>query len=717
MATIVSQNKPQAHLGRTGHDLSSTHAFSMRPAVIRPVVYQDCAPDSAFRINCSDLVRTSALQTAAFLRGKHELDFFFVPYSQLFPYFNDLVFQRSDPHTVYQKSEVDDLNGQLPVIPLSWLVHNAHFAWFVQRFYVWLKSIIAPDDESSKNYFKFLINLLDWTYPVYSFQTDLPDGWERAFSELDSRSKKLVCLGVSYNNNDDPLINPDDLSFVGSDVLCLLDSAGYGSYVQVFESIFTHVTSSFSKDRYESYISGTHNYESLVSYIDSIVFNYCAGYFEWITRFAGRNASSVGWIPNVDNFAEFGNDPQKVNLLRLGAYHKVFYDRYRDSINDTENPNYLYGFDLSAIDGTTFEPFNVNQPFPLLTYLRPHCRMFKKDLAVSVYQSPQFGEISIGNETDDDSLGHYIPNTSDSVPYQLNLPMSDSGSSRLVDTALNIRFTLALQRYKETLLRAGNRVKDVLKAQFGVESRYIDDQYVRYLGSFSGALEMNKVSATAESGTYSVGDLAGNVFSSVSGEQIEFTCNDFGVIIGVMSFFPEVMLPAYGLNRFNQKSRPFDWYKPDFENLGLAPVSSKVFDIWSPSSAFKSNVVPFVYGYSARNFEYKYNDDQAHDGFVSHQLDFMMGPDDCNPLRVDWVSQSVDNVRMKDGYNTNYVVPRSISHLLSQIDSRNYMLPNVMDSLFVSLDSGLLESYHFDIILDCRISAVLPMSNLGLPNS
>lgn len=713
MATIVSQNKPQAHLGRTGHDLSSTHAFSMRPAVIRPVVFQDCAPDSAFRINCSDLVRTSALQTAAFLRGKHELDFFFVPYSQLFPYFNDLVFQRSDPHTVYQKSEVDDLNGQLPVIPLSWLVHNAHFAWFVQRFYVWLKSVIAPDDESSKNYFKFLINLLDWTYPVYSYESDSPSGWQRAFSELDDRSKKLVCLGVTYNNNSDLMVNPDDLSFVGSDALCLLDSAGYGSFVQIFESIFTHVTSSFSVEDYQDYLNGSHEYGRLIPYIDSVVFNYCAGYFDWLNRLGSRPFSQSGWVPYLNNFAQFGRDVNMVNLLRLGAYHKVFYDRYRDSINDTENPNYLYGFDLSAIDGTTFEPFNVNQPFPLLTYLRPHCRMFKKDLAVSVYQSPQYGEPSMGFESDSDEISSgraYIDLGDD-----LSVP---SGSARDSRSAFSIRFTLALQRYKETLLRAGNRVKDVLKAQFGVESRYIDDQYVRYLGSFSGALEMNKVSATAESGTYSVGDLAGNVFSSVSGDQIEFTCNDYGVIIGVMSFFPEVMLPAYGMNRFNLKSRPFDWYKPDFENLGLAPVSSKVFDIWCPAEFGKSDTgYPFVYGYSARNFEYKYNDDQAHDGFVSSQIDFEISEPDNNPLHVNWIRQDATVVRMKDGYNTNYIVPRSISHLLSQIDSRNYMLPNVMDSLFVSLDSGLLESYHFDIILDCRISAVLPMSNLGLPNS
>lgn len=625
--TIFSNNKPVHHPSRTAHDLSSTHAFSMRPAVLRPVVYQDTVPNSAFRINCTDLVRTSALQTAAFLRGKQELDFFFVPYQLLYSRANDIVFQRSDIHSPLQNT----LTQRFPSVLLSELITFAYWAYM----------------------FAYCCNNYDYLKEKYGsadlfrvFSSLMPSN---GFSNVTENSL-LNCL--TYNTVSDSQIvyildNGDysSLDYVGSDIFALLDSAGYGNYLAYLDPMISHLLED--------------DYDSIELFVQDVTDAYFSDVIELCTS--------------------------SVSLIRLFAYQKIFCDRYRDTIIDnSDSYSFAVSMDLPSGQSLIVKSLSsINCTY--LTWLRPRCRGYKKDILTGCYPSPQLGSVSS------------VADVSSSVYDDLNLP----GNSRNQNSAIAIRTALAMQKYKETLLRAGSKTKDLLKSEFGVESNYIQDTYVRYLGSFSGQLELNKVSATAETGSYSVGDLAGNVFSSLHGDTIEFTCNDYGVIVGVISFFPEVLNNSFGISPFNYKTDPLDFFHDAFDDLGLQPVSSHY------ASAFRQTLLnpttyalqfnPEVLGYSARYNEYKQNLDVAHDKFCTHNLSF-------------------HEVKSIDGFNSNYVIVRPIEQALTNVVNRNYMLPSVMDSIFVAQDNGTFETYHFDVILDCSINAILPMSNLGLPN-
>lgn len=342
---------------------------------------------------------------------------------------------------------------------------------------------------------------------------------------------------------------------------------------------------------------------------------------------------------------------------------------------------------FDPIAGLTVQQLSSNYNV-LLTFLRARTRQVKKDLVSGLFPAAQYGGTSIMDDNIEDLKA---------------LKLDDN-----VLGAPNIRFTLAAQKYRETLLRAGSRSKDVLKALFGVESNYIDDTYVRWLGSYSGQLDLNKVSATADSGTYSVGDLAGNVFSSLQGQTINFTCNDFGCIIGVMSFFPEVLHNNFGLSPHVLKSKSLDFFKAAFEDLGLQPVSSSVVSAFLPDNS--DAIASFderTLGFSARYNEYKVNLDFAHDqfGLAPDYIAVPSGNDDVGEVVV----------LPKDGFNSNYVVTRATYQDISESSTRNYLLPDCMDTLFTSLDTGDISNYHFDVILDVSINAILPMSNLGLP--
>lgn len=625
--TIFSNNKPVHHPSRTAHDLSSTHAFSMRPAVLRPVVYQDTVPNSAFRINCTDLVRTSALQTAAFLRGKQELDFFFVPYQLLYSRANDIVFQRSDIHSPLQNT----LTQRFPSVPLSELITFAYWAYMFAY---------------CCNNFEFLKDKYGGSDLIAVFRSLMSSN---GFSNV-TESGLLNCL--TYNTvSDSQIIYITDngdysiLDYVGSDIFALLDSAGYGNYLAYLDPIINH----YLQDEYDS----------IELFVQDVTDSYFSDVIELCTS--------------------------SVSLIRLFAYQKIFCDRYRDTIIDnSDSYSFAVSMDLASGQSLIVKSLSsVNCTY--LTWLRPRCRGYKKDILTGCYPSPQLGSVSS------------VADVSSSAYDDLNLPEN----SRNQNSAIAIRTALAMQKYKETLLRAGSKTKDLLKSEFGVESNYIQDTYVRYLGSFSGQLELNKVSATAETGSYSVGDLAGNVFSSLQGDTIEFTCNDYGVIVGVISFFPEVLNNSFGISPFNYKTDALDFFHDAFDDLGLQPISSHY------ASAFRSTLLnpstsalqfkPEVLGYSARYNEYKQNLDVAHDKFCTHNLSFY-------------------DFKSLDGFNSNYVIVRPIEQALANVINRNYMLPSVMDSIFVAQDNGTFETYHFDVILDCSINAILPMSNLGLPN-
>lgn len=642
--SILSNNKPQANLGRTSHDLSSTHAFSMRPAVLRPVIVQDCVPDSAFRINATDLVRTTALQTAAFLRGKHELDFFFVPYNQVYSHFNDIVFERGD-----EKSPLLGVTPtEIPTFSLEHLYFIASFPYLIFRYASFINAHLNlfPSD----------------------FRQCFIQGLQPYFDATDGGRAQIFLSECLYNTMEEFSPNYTDYSFIGYDTLALIDTLGYGNFGSTVVSICDNVEEvtlpGFSPDDIPS------NDPAIV-----------------LQRFINVLISSIkSFFGNNDfDYTDATTATKYVSLLRLFSYQKIFYDRYRDEVFDTD-PLYRYAFSLDQeFYNIFFNPFPVNldveNKYPLLTFIRPRLRMVKKDLVSGLFPSAQYGDPATIVERDAlDALNVSVGGDPQAAP--------------------NIRFALAMQKYRETLLRAGSRSKDVLKAMFGVESHYINDTYVRYIGSFSGALELNKVSATAETGTYSVGDLAGNVFASLQGNTIEFTCNDYGCIIGVMSFFPELLHNNYGLSPHVLKNLPLHFFKAAFEDLGLQPVSSSIINIANYNYRQGTVSGDKTLGFSARYNEYKTNLDFAHDQFGRRNLP---------------ISSVYGALNENDGFNSNYVVTRSTFEDLSFSSLRNYLLPDCMDSIFAALDTGDITNYHFDIILDVQINAVLPMSNLGLP--
>ncbi|TEW71535.1 hypothetical protein E2488_15575 [Gramella jeungdoensis] len=81
------KNKPS----RNSFDVSARNLFTAKIGELLPCAVYEMNPGDSIRIDASYFTRTAPLQTAAFTRLRENVQFFFVPYSQLWKYFNSQV--------------------------------------------------------------------------------------------------------------------------------------------------------------------------------------------------------------------------------------------------------------------------------------------------------------------------------------------------------------------------------------------------------------------------------------------------------------------------------------------------------------------------------------------------------------------------------------------------------------------------------------------------
>lgn len=89
MSNIFKPLHSQQHLTRNAFDLSHRSVFSNRVGLLQPCLVMEVNPNEHFDVSIDAFVRTAPLNTAAFSRVRHNIDFFFVPYRVLWHNFGN----------------------------------------------------------------------------------------------------------------------------------------------------------------------------------------------------------------------------------------------------------------------------------------------------------------------------------------------------------------------------------------------------------------------------------------------------------------------------------------------------------------------------------------------------------------------------------------------------------------------------------------------------
>ncbi len=467
---------------RNAFDLSQRHLFTAHAGMLLPVLSLDLLPHDHIEINASDFMRTMPINSSAFLSLRSVYEFFFVPYHQLYPQFDQFITGMSD----YHSKVVNDIYGGVPPTMLPSVNLGAADGLFAKI-----------DAATGTDIFG---------YPVKAF-------------------KQRLC-----------------------------DLFGFGRSCRSDGTLYTNIGSK----------------------VNSIT--------------SGANT---------------------VNLFRPAAYQKIYQDYYRNTTYETFDVKtfsldpYSGLVSATTVSDNFFIPRYRNAQQDYLSNVRPSA-LFSMPTGLST--NPM---LNLGTRNGQAPLVDSLFATGNSVGLDIKGNHDSFSNTSLYDTqsvnVSSLRSAFAVDKLLRVTMQAGKTFQDQMRAHYGVEIPESRDGKVNYLGGFDSNVQLSDVVQT--SGTTSSTDplTAGylgkiNVKGTASGHgKIVFDAPEHGVLMCIYSLVPMAAYDSTRLDPMVIKTGRFDFFTPEFENLGLQPLVAKTVTGFADSYAAGNQVI----GWQPRYSEYK----------------------------------------------------------------------------------------------------------------
>lgn len=115
--SVFNLNTLKAHPERNAFDLSHNDVFSCAPGMLLPISCTEVLPNEHYEINPQIFLRTMPLNSAAFVRMRQHVEFFFVPMRVLCRQFNQFVV--GTKYSISALEQLNDFNKTLPAVRLN----------------------------------------------------------------------------------------------------------------------------------------------------------------------------------------------------------------------------------------------------------------------------------------------------------------------------------------------------------------------------------------------------------------------------------------------------------------------------------------------------------------------------------------------------------------------------------------------------------------------
>lgn len=307
---------------------------------------------------------------------------------------------------------------------------------------------------------------------------------------------------------------------------------------------------------------------------------------------------------------------QTVNMLPILAYQKIYFDFFS---NSQWEKHLAYAYNVDYWQGTSFVSLYADM-------LKMRYANYPKDYFMGMLPSSQYGSVavlspqyptlpdsnavlayrsgsasSVGNPKSGTSVVTSDSNSTDGTRYlYLNSDLS----------ALSLRATEYLQRWKEVVQFSSKDYSDQMAAQFGVKAPEYMGNHAHYIGGWSNVININEVVNTNLDTDTSQASIAGKGVSSQSGHDITFDCGaEYQVIMCVYHAVPLLDWNLTGQNPQLTTTAVSDFPQPAFDQLGMQAV---------PALNLHNNPgrkVSGSLGYNLRYWQWKSNIDTVHAGF------------------------------------------------------------------------------------------------------
>lgn len=319
----------------------------------------------------------------------------------------------------------------------------------------------------------------------------------------------------------------------------------------------------------------------------------------------------------VDNLGDADNPlvyhtSQTVSALPFLAYQKIYYDFFSNSQWE-KHKAYTYNVDYwPGTDQITF----------VADMVRLRYANYPKDYFMGMLPSSQYGSVALLPSSYRANVpSNSLLKTDQGLVVQSQATGSSvvlGGSSTSVEyirlnsdlSALSIRATEYLQRWKEVVQFSSKDYSDQMAAQFGIKAPEYMGNHAHYIGGWSSVININEVVNTNLDTDSSQASIAGKGISSNSGHTITYDCGaEHQIIMCVYHAVPMLDWNLTGQAPQLTVTAISDFPQPAFDQLGMQSV---------PALNLQNNPgcpVSGALGYNLRYWQWKSNIDTVHAGF------------------------------------------------------------------------------------------------------
>lgn len=304
---------------------------------------------------------------------------------------------------------------------------------------------------------------------------------------------------------------------------------------------------------------------------------------------------------------------QTVNMLPIFAYQKIYFDFFS---NSQWEKHLAYSYNVDYWQGTSSITLYADM-------LKMRYANYPKDYFMGILPNSQYGTVAVmygdrNSQYDGSALvavGGSAPRVVNPSGSSVGLASAGLGSNTPVVlnstlSALSIRATEYLQRWKEVVQFSSKDYSDQMAAQFGIKAPEYMGNHAHYIGGWSNVININEVVNTNLDTDNSQASIAGKGVSSQSGHTITYDCGaEHQIIMCVYHAVPMLDWNLTGQSpQLTVISIP-DFPQPAFDQLGMQVV---------PALNLQNNPgrpVTGSIGYNLRYWQWKSNIDTVHAGF------------------------------------------------------------------------------------------------------
>ena len=345
------------------------------------------------------------------------------------------------------------------------------------------------------------------------------------------------------------------------------------------------------------------------------------GYGSMIDKSNTGKAAITEKYLGLENLAD-GDNPlvysvsQTVNMLPILAYQKIYFDFFS---NSQWEKHLAYAYNVDYWQGTSYVTLYADM-------LKMRYANYPKDYFMGILPSSQYGSVAIlpsvfsssypANSvlvvSDDRSSVSGVENKPNSATVSVSGQSSSPRPSFINSdlSALSLRATEYLQRWKEVVQFSSKDYSDQIAAQFGIKAPEYMGNHAHYIGGWSSVININEVVNTNLDTDSSQASIAGKGASSKSGHVLTYDCGaEHQVIMCVYHAVPMLDWELTGQAPQLTVTSVSDFPQPAFDQLGMQAV---------PALNLQNNPgrnVSGSLGYNLRYWQWKSNIDTVHAGF------------------------------------------------------------------------------------------------------